>query len=313
MRIFKKVSFFSLLFAFIVSGVFIYKKKTYNTNQASTISQENADLKLSKSFDISRWIELTQKLDLECKRYRATVGIYFKDLTSNMVWEHNADKLFISASLIKLPIMIAVMDLVERRKVSFDTEFVITDKDKVWGSGSLKWAMSGTRIPLLEIIYRMITESDNTATRILIDNFGIDYFQTAFRKMGLKYTNITLEGLDLTSGRVAKENYTTPREMAYLLEKIYRGEVISKEKSALMLDILKRTKSHSRIRKGIPYTWEVGHKTGLLRRSCSDVGIIFSPKGDYILAILLDDVPSYSSGKNFISKIAKITSEYYKI
>jgi beta-lactamase class A len=119
--------------------------------------------------------------------------------------------------------------------------------------------------------------------------------------------------MNLTSGRVSKENYTTPREMGFLLEKIYRKEAVSKSMSNMMLDILKRNKSHSRIRKGVPISWEVGHKTGLLRKSCSDVGIVFSPKGDYILAILLDDVPSYRSGKEFIAKIAKTTSEFYRI
>jgi beta-lactamase class A len=209
--------------------------------------------------------------------------------------------------------MVGVFSLVEEKKISLDKEIPITNKDRVWGSGSLKWAREGTRLTVLELVYRMITESDNTATRVLLDYIGIDYFKSYFKQIGLCYTNITEEGMDLTSGRVRKENFTTPREMGYLLEKIYRKEIVSKNACEMMLDILKRTKSYSRIRKGIPPTWQVGHKTGLLRKSTSDVAIVFSPNGDYILCVLLDEVPSYRSGKIFITKVAKLTSDFYSI
>lgn len=263
--------------------------------------------------DDYKWSELCEKLRIMSDNYKSGVGIYLKDLKTSKTWEYNADRLFRSASLVKLPIMIAVMDAVEKKRISLDTELVITGRDRMDGSGSLKWARDGTRLSVLEIVYRMITESDNTATKLLIDYFGMEYFKSYFRQIGLAYTGITPEGMNLTSGRVSKENYTTPREMGFLLEKIYRKEAVSKSMSDMMLDILKRNKSHSRIRKGVPISWEVGHKTGLLRKSCSDVGIVFSPKGDYILAILLDDVPSYRSGKEFIAKIAKTTSEFYRI
>jgi beta-lactamase class A len=80
-----------------------------------------------------------------------------------------------------------------------------------------------------------------------------------------------------------------------------------------MLDVLKHTKSRTRLRKGLPLGWEIGHKTGLLRRNCHDVGIVFSPRGDYVIAVLTSEVPDYSSAKSFISKVAKLTYQYYKI
>lgn len=308
----KKISIIVL----VVCGVVVYLSFVSETK----VIQKNLEKRLINKEDIlkkeinrHKWEELISRLRYLCDTYKGEVGVYLKDLSGGNVWEYNADRLFTSASLIKLPIMIAVFDKVEKKEVSLDTELVITSKDRVGGSGSLKWAMDGTRISLFEVVYRMITESDNTATKLLIDYFGIDYFKDSFRKMGLYYTNITIEGMDLTSGRVAKENYTTPREMAYLLEKIYKKEMVSKEKSQLMIDILKRTKESSRIKRGVPSNWEVGHKTGLLRKSCSDAAIIFSPGGDYILVVLLDNVPTYSNGKSFIAKIAKLTAEYYKI
>jgi beta-lactamase class A len=159
----------------------------------------------------------------------------------------------------------------------------------------------------------MITESDNTATKMLIDSVGMDYLSAEFRAMGLEHTNITPEGMSLTSRAVKRENYTTAGEMGGLMERIYAGSLVDKAASEFMLDVLKHTKSRTRLRRGLPLGWEIGHKTGLLRRSCHDVGIVFSPRGDFVIAVLTSEVPSYASAKTFISKVAKLTYRYYKI
>mgnify|MGYP003922652479 CR=1 FL=1 len=297
---------FFIMIYFIYSNINIKDK----TNNNLSILKE---IEIKSYFDESRWDDFSEKLRMLSDNYKAKVGIYIKDLKTSRTWEYNADRLFRSASLIKLPIMLAVFSLVKENKLSLETEFVLTSSDRMDGSGSIKWAQEGTRFTVLELTYRMITDSDNTATKILLNNIGIDYFKSYFKQIGLSYTNITEEGMDLTSGRVSKENFTTPREMGYLLERIYKKDIVSKDMCEMMLDILKRNKSHSRIRKGTPFTWQVGHKTGLLRKSCSDVGIVFSPNGDYIICVLLDDVPSYRSGKEFIAKIAKTVSEFYRI
>jgi beta-lactamase class A len=311
----KKKLVFVLVVIILVSVIyFVYSDINFkNENYLYQKSIELKNKEISSYFDSSRWLDFNERLRVLSDNYKAKVGIYIKDLKTGKTWEYNADRLFRSASLIKLPIMVGVFNLVKENKISLETELILTSKERVDGSGSLKWARDGTRITVLELVYRMVTESDNTATRMLVDHIGIEYFKSYFKQIGLSYTNITEEGMNLTSGRVSKENFTTPREMGYLLERIYKKDIISKDMCEMMLDILKRNKSHSRIRKGIPTTWQVGHKTGLLRKSCSDVGIVFSPNGDYILCVLLDDVPSYRSGKEFIAKVAKITAEFYKI
>ncbi|OGS50109.1 MAG: hypothetical protein A3J79_12150 [Elusimicrobia bacterium RIFOXYB2_FULL_62_6] len=259
------------------------------------------------------WQTMVTSLENTAYNYRGHVGIYLRDLNSGRTWEYNADRLFPSASLIKLPIMAAVFDKIKTGALSLDTQIKLTRRDRAGGSGSLKWVREGTSLSVMEIIYKMITESDNTATKMLIDYAGINYYQLTFEKLGLVYTRIYPEGLSLTSGRVARENYTTAREMSVLLERIYRGDLVDRASSEAMLEFLKQNKGRTRLRKGLPIGWEIGHKTGLLRKSCHDVGIVFSPRGDYIIAVLTGDVPDYTSAKSFISKVAKLTYEYYKI
>ncbi|MCM2266495.1 MAG: class A beta-lactamase-related serine hydrolase [Elusimicrobiales bacterium] len=259
------------------------------------------------------WNVMVQELGEVSASYRGRVGIYLKDLHTGKTWEYNADKPFPSASLIKVPIMAAVFEKIRLGAITLDTQITLTRRGRVGGSGSLKWVREGTSLSVMEIIYKMITESDNTATKMLIDHFGMDYLAAAFERLGLEQTNITPEGMSLTSNRVARENLTTAREMGGLMERIYEGDLVNREASEFMLDVLKHTKSRSRLRKGLPLGWEIGHKTGLLRKSCHDVGIVFSPRGDFVIAVLTSNVPDYTSAKNFIAKVARLTYKYYKI
>jgi beta-lactamase class A len=259
------------------------------------------------------WQAMVSGLDTAARAWRADSGIYVKDLTSGRTWEQNPDGLFPAASLIKVPIMAAVMEKIKGGAFTLDTEIKLTRRDRIGGSGSLRWVRDGTTLSVTEIIYKMITESDNTATRMLIDFVGMDYLSAEFRQLGLTNTNISEAGMSLKSGKVKNDNFTSAREMAGLMERIYKGELIDKNSSEFMMDVLKHNKSRSRLRKGLPLGWEIGHKTGLLRKSCHDAGIVFSPRGDYVIVVLTTGVPDYTSAKNFITKVAGLTYKYYKL
>ncbi len=261
----------------------------------------------------SVWNEMTTKMHETALRYPGKVAILIKDFNTSREWDFNGDKKFPSASLVKVPVMVSVFALAEKEKLDLNSELILRNRDRRSGSGTLKWAREGTRISILETIYKMITESDNTATQMLIDNFGMYFFQKEFQMLGLKVTNICQDGLSLSSFPVKNENYTTAREIAFIFEEIYKKEMVSQNASLSMLEILKGNKSRSRLRSGTPREWSIGHKTGLLRKACHDVGIVFSPNGDYLLAVLTLNGPNYKSAKRFISQIAKIVSAYYQI
>jgi len=267
----------------------------------------------TRPLDQEKWDKMVMGLEKTARDYNGNVGIYFKDLSSGNIWEYKADKLFPSASLIKLPMMAAIFGKIKKGDLSFDTQIRLTKRERIGGSGTLKWAREGTRLSVMELLYKMITESDNTAANMLSDYVGMNYLQHEFLRMGLVYTKIYPEGFNLTSGRVARENYTTAREMAGLIERIYNKELVDEQSSELMLDFLKLSKTQTRLRRGLPIGWELAHKTGLLRKSCHDVGVVFSPQGDYVIAVLTGNVPSYSSAKKFITNIAKHTVDYYKV
>ncbi|PCI39150.1 MAG: hypothetical protein COB53_03680 [Elusimicrobia bacterium] len=252
------------------------------------------------------------ELEKAAQAYPARVGIMVRDLGRGWTYTYHADDLFPSASLIKVPIMVGVFDKINRGRLSLHSKLKLRRSTRMGGSGRIKWRRDGTRFSVRQLLEMMMQRSDNTAMLLLIDEVGMGYLQNFFPTMGLVYTEIYPEGLRLTSGRVRYENYTTPREMASIFEKGYHGELVNSFASELMMDIMKGKKGKTRLAKKLPIGWEIAHKTGLLRRSCHDVGVVYSPNGDFVISVLTGRNASYGQAKRFITKVGEITYRHYR-
>jgi beta-lactamase class A len=258
------------------------------------------------------WEAMTQELSELSSRHRGRLAIHLKDLRTQRVWTHNQDALFPSASLIKIPVMACVFYKVRDGQMALSNVLVLRRSNRRGGSGSLKWRPEGTRLTVRELLQLMISESDNTATAMLLGALDLGYVQQQFPRMGLLYTGIYQDGMSIKGGRVANENYTTAREMGMLMDKIYRGELVDSSSSRLMLEILKHKKAvTSRLAKGLPPGWEIAHKTGLVRQACHDTAIFLTPRGDYALTVLTGHNASYRAAKAFISRLGRITFKHY--
>lgn len=259
-----------------------------------------------------QWEAMTGELGKMAEGYPGRVAIYMKDLRSGRTWTHHPDDLFPAASLIKVPVMIAAFYKIRDGHLALDESMAITRRNRVGGSGSLKWRPDGTKLTVRDLLVHMINESDNTATKMVLDRLGIGYVQQQFPRMGLLYTGIYEEGMSIKGGRVMHENYTTAREMTALMDKIYTGQAVDKVSSEVMLEILKKPKAvASRLANGMPVGWEIAHKTGLLRQACHDSAIFLTPNGDYAITVLTGQNRAYSTAKDFITKVAKVTFRHY--
>jgi beta-lactamase class A len=259
------------------------------------------------------WKSLTSQLRQMAAHYHGRVAIDLQNLNNGQTWTYNANDLFPAASLIKVPIMIAVFERIHESALSLTETMTLRRHNRVGGSGALKWRPDGTRLTISQLLDHMIRESDNTAANMLIEAVGgIPYIQSQLPKVGLVSTQIHRQGMSLRSGYVARENYTTAREMAMLLRRIYEGKMIDPASSRLMLDYLLLKKPvASRLGKGLPVGWEIAHKTGLERRACHDSAIILTPHGDFLLTVLTGNNRAYKPAQKFIARIGHLTYRYY--
>jgi beta-lactamase class A len=258
------------------------------------------------------WQTFAGALRQRAKRFDGTVGYIVKDLRTGEVVESNQTGVFPSASLIKLPIMVVAFQAVQEGRLSLAMPITLRRQDRRGGSGVLKFASPGTVFTLRELLEYMIIHSDNTATELIVQQLGFEYIQSTFQHLGLKDTEIHPDGFRLAARHVAEDNRTSPRDMAFCLEKIYQRKMVSAGASDQMLDILKHQKLRDRLPRFIPTGWEIAHKTGLLRRACHDVGIVFSPGGDYLICVLTSHDATYKTAKRFIASLGRITFDYYQ-
>ncbi|MHB8155520.1 MAG: serine hydrolase [Candidatus Omnitrophota bacterium] len=258
------------------------------------------------------WQALRQKLTNEISQFKGETGIVIKDLKTGWEIFYEKTKLFPSASLAKIPIMAACFLAAEEGSLKLDRQVALKYTDKLTGSGVLKDMPAGITFNVERLIGLMIYDSDNTATNIVTNLVGINYLNSAFKSFGLKNTDLSRKIADYQLRDKGIENYTTAEDMALLLEKIYRGTLGNKRVSDQCISMLKLARLNDRIPKYLPVEITIAHKTGLERDVCHDVGIVFTHKGDFIIAVLTKDVNSNSTlSKEFIANVSLHVYNYF--
>ncbi len=118
-----------------------------------------------------------------------------------------------SASTIKLPILVAFFQDLDRRKIQLEERLTMTESLMASGSGDMQHKQPGTKFSALETAEKMIIISDNTATNMLIERLGgISELNQRFMAMGLTNTQLSNPLPDLTG-----TNTTTPEDLGNLL------------------------------------------------------------------------------------------------
>lgn len=258
------------------------------------------------------WGLFSAELMKEIRKFKGEPGIVIKDLESGWEFSYGKKRLFPSASLAKIPIMAAAFLAAEQGRISLEREITLKSSDKINGSGILKSMPAGATFNLERLIGLMIYDSDNVATNIITSLLGIDYLNTAFKEFGLKNTDLSRRIADYKSRNKGIENYTTAEDMAVLLEKIYRKSLISRDLSEQCIGILKLTRANNRIPKYLPADLMIAHKTGLERNVCHDVGIVFTPRGNFLICILTRHKNgNHNAAKQFIARLALLTYNFY--
>lgn len=239
------------------------------------------------------------------------VGVVVKDLNNDKwILKLNEEKVFQSASTIKIPIMVEILRQVEMGKCSLVEKTKIDDKDKV--DFSIISELSVGEYSILDLITLMIIISDNTATNLLIDLAGYDSINNLLEGLSLKNTHLNRKMMDFQAIKEGRKNTTTPTDMAIILEKIYRSEILNKEHSKLALDIMKRQLHRDAIPRYLREDTLIAHKTGELDGLNHDIGIVYTEKKDYIIGVFTENGKDNLINKRLIGNISKLVYECFK-
>jgi beta-lactamase class A len=233
----------------------------------------------------------------------------------------DADKTFHAASTMKVPVMIELFRQAEEGLLKLDDAIPVTNTFKSIVDGS-PYEMSasedsdgevykaiGRTMTLRQLVTASITVSSNLATNILIEKLGAESVRKTVAALGGDGM-LVLRGVeDQKAFDKGLNNATSARALMILLEKIARGEAVSRTASREMADILRMQQFNDGIPAGLPDGVPVGHKTGSITRISHDAAIVYADT-PYILVVLTRGI---DEGKKSDALIASISRVAYRI
>jgi beta-lactamase class A len=237
-------------------------------------------------------------------------GFVIKSLKTGEEVFYNEDEVVPSASTIKVSIMGEVLRQVKEGRLSLQNRITVDEKVKVPYS-ILTLLETGNSYSLKDVITLMIIQSDNTATNILIDLVGMESINKFAKEIGLNNTVLQRKMMDFNARKKGRDNYTTAKDMLRIFELMYKGELVDKNYSDLMLGICKNQLDNTMMKLYIPDETVIAHKTGELDFLDHDCGIVYHEKGDYIFSMLTWNAVSNNFARETIGRVSKMVYDYF--
>jgi beta-lactamase class A len=250
--------------------------------------------------------KLEQHLAALAASHHGRVTLYAKHLKTGRTVAMNADQPVQTASVIKLAILFEAMEQVRAGKAKWDEKITLAKGEAVSGSGVLWFFDAPMTMTLKDALTMMVIVSDNTATNLAIDRFGVEAVNARIAWMGLKDTHLYKKVMKPPSGPMPADQpkfglgKTTAREMAIVMERIGRcqlgapGETPQAGDAAICQVALTMLRNQF-YRDTIPRYLEtldsseegsgIASKTGSLNAVRNDVAIVAGKTGAMVISI----------------------------
>jgi len=238
-----------------------------------------------------------------------TVGVAIRS-SSGWTFAHNGDRRFRAASTVKIPIMVQVFRQVDAGERRLDDLFTMSARDFSAGSGVLHELHEGLQVTVADLLYLMMSISDNTATNVLIDMAGMDKVNALMRGLGMEQSTLGRKMQGYQAEGEQRENWATPSEYAALVEQLLDREVATADACDAMIAILEQQQNARRIGRYVPedgFRW--GSKTGSISGVVNDVGFIAGDNGTVVVSVYCEDLPDMYTGEQVIGDIARAAME----
>jgi len=195
-----------------------------------------------------------------------------------------------SASIMKLPILVAAHRLAERGVLDLDRPVRVHDDFESRNPGHrftmnpdedsdpATWAALGADVPLGELVHRMVAVSGNMATNVVLDEVGIDEVASVLMDAGCSEQTTIVRGIeDYLARDVGLDNLITADDMARLLVALADGRLAGPDATTACEHTLQAQEYRNGIPAGLPDGVLVGNKTGWISGVNHDVALVRAP------------------------------------
>lgn len=219
---------------------------------------------------------------------------------------HNADRRFVAASTVKIPIMIELFRQVDAGTLALSQSYTLRPEDKAPGSGVMLHLHDGMAFTLRDLIYLMISISDNAATNILIDLIGMAAVNATMQRLGMTRSVLGRKMRGHAVPGDAGENWATPNDYVTVIAALLDDAAASPESCRQMIEMLEKQQNPRRIARYLPREngprW--GSKTGSVPGVTNDVGFIETDRGPLVLGIFCEHADPHW-GERLIGEISR--------
>ena len=242
--------------------------------------------KKSSSIDVNT---LELNLNDMVTSFRGDVGVYAKNLKTGEEIAINADALFPTASMVKVPILLTLFQKIQNGDIEYDSTFIWTaDVVNYSDDGILSCFKDSSSISVSKIISLMITYSDNLASlwcqQLSGGGIEINRWLDAYGFTQTRMNSRTPDRQD--DWEIYGWGQTTPREMAGLVQLVHENKAVSPWASEEMYRYLTRIYWDDEALSAIPRTVQVASKQGAVNASRSEVLLVNAPAGDYVFCVI---------------------------
>ncbi|HEY6071778.1 MAG TPA: serine hydrolase, partial [Chthoniobacterales bacterium] len=264
------------------------------------------------------WRKLEARVNETVEKFDGEMGVAIVDLTDGRAILKNADRVFPTASSIKIAILLELYHQEEQArdggqgKARLNDLYDVDPKVLVDFSSIMQGLTPGiTKITNHDLAQFMIAVSDNTAANVLIDRLGMENVNATLRSLGLTKTMLRRHMMDFEAAKRGNENVSTPREMTQLLEKVYKGDVLNKELTA---DFIKQlsTLKESELPHDLPEGVQIANKPGSLKGVRNDCGIVFAKDRPFVICVMTENARDERGAERTITGLALDAYRYFE-
>ena len=269
---------------------------------------------------------LEANIERTTRSVNAKWGIYVKCLETGEEIALNADEPMDTMSVIQIPLMVEAFRQIEAGRFALADRVTLTDAAKRPGTGVIRSLDAGASLTIKDLLTLMIIVSDNTATDLIYEKVGgpapVNRLMEQFGLKSIHAPGTAATWFQALAAAPSRDEFhrqaktpfgiSSPRDMGKLLEKIKRGEAVSANASAMMLQMMRGQVYSSRLPKYVT-GFTIPHKTGdFLPYIGNDVGILESANRNIVLCVFTAQhygVASYL--EDAVGRIAELVANYY--
>ncbi|WP_323134731.1 serine hydrolase [Pontibacter kalidii] len=267
--------------------------------------------------------ELRRQITEALEKQEGTFAVAFKDLATGEELLLNERETFHAASTMKTPVLIEAYKQAAEGRFSMKDSILIKNEFSSIVDGSQfsisagddseqeLYTLVGQRRPISELLYKMIIQSSNLATNIIIEQLDAKRVTQSMRELGARDIQVLRGVEDIKAYEQGLNNTTTAYDLLVIFEQIAEGSAVSPEASQDMIGILLDQRHREIIPAKLPGEVKVAHKTGWITGVRHDSGIVILPDGrKYVLVLLSKELKDDKAGMEAMANVSELIYKY---